>query len=295
MMFLSNRPREVYAQKWPARCRPVRSRAHSGGARPLFPGSRWGSEAETWAWGVGHEAEDPAAGVADAGDVEERAVGVTGKRLDGGATRGCGVLKAIRPRSATRQEGAIGVKFPSPCRMGSPDDRAPGNTHVESTAKVDPGVPESPQSLGMSVVRRASDRPGRPGSSPRSTRTWKLLQMPITRWPASINSCRAEPRATRAEGQDDPGAVVVAAGKPPGTARRRQSRQGRILQRSVVWNRTARPRLSTGHARSRSAVEPVAIEHQGPGLGGGFCGLRLWGFGFRVPEARVSPQCARLR
>ena len=51
-------------------------------------------------FGVGHEAQDPAGGVADAGDVQQRAVGVMGKPALGQVPEGVAYFRAIWPRSA---------------------------------------------------------------------------------------------------------------------------------------------------------------------------------------------------
>ena len=71
--------------------------------------------------GVGHEAQDPAGGVRDPGDVQERAVGVVGKPARRPrCPSALAYFKAIWPRSEFRRApGAAAKNFPSPWRMGS--------------------------------------------------------------------------------------------------------------------------------------------------------------------------------
>ena len=59
----------------------------------LFPGPGGVLEGGDVGLGVGHEAQDPAGGVADAGDVQERAVGVVREAPGGLGPVGGGVLQ----------------------------------------------------------------------------------------------------------------------------------------------------------------------------------------------------------
>jgi len=119
--------------------------------------------------GVGHEAQDPAGSVADAGDVQQRAVGIMGEPAHGYVSRGTGVFQGdLAPVGQLRQDGALGEKFPLAVADGQLQAIQPlVNTHLESTAlRWTQASRKLPQSLGIRAAQAGVGAAGQARQQP---------------------------------------------------------------------------------------------------------------------------------
>ena len=135
----------------------------------FFPGPGGVLERGDMGFGVGHEAQDPAGGVRDAGDVQQRPVGVMGKPAPGDVSRGAGVFQGdLAPVGQLRQDGAIGVKFPLPVADGQFQTVQPLSKHALGVhgLEVDPGVPKIAAIVGDERRQAGVGPPGQARQHP---------------------------------------------------------------------------------------------------------------------------------